>query len=144
MINANNYYPKQYNITIIINVVVCYCCLLLLLLLLLLQDAQVDQLKHPKHFPDPVIIYSLRELTIVWHLYGGRDFTIPLSPPSSCSPTTMKKHKAAAATATSQDGEHVAYHNRGGVRNVWKRKGGVGRDHDVLMEIELNKVRNVY
>ena len=100
------------------------------------QDAQIDQLKRPKHFPDPIVIYSLRELTIIWHLYGGRDFSIPPSPPSSCSPNTVKKHKMATATSH----EDVAFHNGGGTRNSWKRKGGLGRDHDVLMEMELNKV----
>jgi hypothetical protein len=34
----------------------------------------MDALKAPKHYPNPVTKYSLKEMTIVWHLYGGDDF----------------------------------------------------------------------
>ena len=50
------------------------------------QERHVDQLQRPKHFPEPVLQYTLKELTIVWHLYGGHDFpTPPTHPPSSGS-----------------------------------------------------------
>ena len=53
---------------------ICPCCA---------QERHVDQLQRPKHFPEPVLQYTLKELTIVWHLYGGHDF--PTHPPSSGS-----------------------------------------------------------
>jgi autophagy-related protein 2 len=36
---------------------------------------KMDILKAPKHYPRPVMKYSLQEMTIVWHLYGGSDFS---------------------------------------------------------------------
>ena len=92
----------------------------------------MDQLKRPKGFPNPNLIYALRELTIVWHLYGGRDFSA--APLGSASPTpTPRKHKAPME-------DEVAFHKKGDYHNRWRRRGGVGRDQDVLMEMELNKV----
>lgn len=35
---------------------------------------KVDQLRAPKHFPAAVLKYTLQELTIVWHMFGGSDF----------------------------------------------------------------------
>ena len=96
----------------------------------------MDQLKPPKHFPSPSIIYSLRELTIVWHLYGGRDFSGHPLQSSHSSSSVHKKHKMAATASE----EQVSFHKRGGVQNGWRRKGGSGRDFDVLMEIELSRV----
>lgn len=33
-----------------------------------------DVLKAPKNYPVPVSKYTLREMSIVWHMYGGSDF----------------------------------------------------------------------
>uniref|UniRef100_A0A8D8U0S0 Autophagy-related protein 2 n=3 Tax=Cacopsylla melanoneura TaxID=428564 RepID=A0A8D8U0S0_9HEMI len=35
---------------------------------------KADLLQPPKHFPTPTQRYTLRETTIVWHIYGGSDF----------------------------------------------------------------------
>lgn len=35
---------------------------------------KVDVLKAPKSYPAAVSKYTLREITIVWHMYGGHDF----------------------------------------------------------------------
>ena len=35
---------------------------------------KVDVLKAPKDYPQPVSKYTLREMTIVWHMCGGNDF----------------------------------------------------------------------
>lgn len=45
---------------------------------------KADLLKPPKHYPVPVMRYTLREMTVVWHMYGGNDFG-----PSKCSPPTQ-------------------------------------------------------
>jgi len=35
---------------------------------------KTDMLKAPDHFPCPVYRYALSEISIVWSMYGGRDF----------------------------------------------------------------------
>jgi len=35
---------------------------------------KTDLLKAPDHFPCPVYRYTLSEMSIVWSMYGGRDF----------------------------------------------------------------------
>lgn len=35
--------------------------------------SKVDALKAPKTYPPAVSKYSLREMTIIWHMYGGND-----------------------------------------------------------------------
>lgn len=37
---------------------------------------KMDELKSPKNFPPAVWRYMLREMSIVWHMYGGHDFNI--------------------------------------------------------------------
>lgn len=31
-------------------------------------------LQAPKEYPIPVVRYTLREMTLIWHIYGGTDF----------------------------------------------------------------------
>ncbi|KAG8235900.1 hypothetical protein J437_LFUL010130, partial [Ladona fulva] len=38
---------------------------------------KADLLRAPAHYPAPILRYVLREMTLVWHLYGGRDFGLP-------------------------------------------------------------------
>ena len=35
---------------------------------------KTDQLKAPEHFPPAVYRYTLREMSLVWYMYGGKDF----------------------------------------------------------------------
>lgn len=35
---------------------------------------RTDLLKAPPNFPAPVLRYTLCEMTLIWHMYGGRDF----------------------------------------------------------------------
>lgn len=35
---------------------------------------KTDMLKAPDHFPCPVYRYTLSEISVVWSMYGGRDF----------------------------------------------------------------------
>ena len=41
---------------------------------------KTDLLKAPDHFPPAVTRYTLKEMSLVWYMYGGRDFAS--SPPS--------------------------------------------------------------
>lgn len=38
---------------------------------------KTDLLRAPKHYPSAVLRYTLREMSIVWHMYGGQDFSAP-------------------------------------------------------------------
>ena len=37
---------------------------------------KVDVLKAPKGYPQAISKYLLREMTVVFHIYGGNDFAI--------------------------------------------------------------------
>uniref|UniRef100_A0A8C4W485 Autophagy related 2A n=1 Tax=Gopherus evgoodei TaxID=1825980 RepID=A0A8C4W485_9SAUR len=75
-----------------------------------------DLLKAPAHFPLPESRVMLREISVVWHLYGGRDFGVGAR--SSPSRSSMANRP----------------------QNTWRTQGGTGRLHDLLMEIQLTKV----
>uniref|UniRef100_A0A8C1SW19 Autophagy related 2B n=1 Tax=Cyprinus carpio TaxID=7962 RepID=A0A8C1SW19_CYPCA len=83
----------------------------------------------PLHFPVPEIRYLVKEISVVWHLYGGKDFgggALSSSPARSrgCTP-----HSSPSQTPVKQ------------VRRGSRAGGGWGRNPDVLMEIQLSKVR---
>lgn len=111
---------------------------------------KTDLLKPPKHFPPAVLRYTLCEMTLVWHIYGGYDFQ-----------STVREneiHKKTVNFSENQpgiEGSNVSF-SKTDINKVtfksskeikensvlnWKTKGGVKRDHDVLMELQLNKVR---
>ena len=35
-----------------------------------------DQLNAPANFPTPIMKYTLQEMTLVWHIYGGNDLGV--------------------------------------------------------------------
>lgn len=43
---------------------------------------KTDVLKAPKHFPVPVMRYTLREMTLLWEIFGGHDFPKHTAPSS--------------------------------------------------------------
>lgn len=46
---------------------------------------KADLLRSPKHYPKPVLRYMLREMSLVWHMYGGYDFdSTPNTPAKKC------------------------------------------------------------
>uniref|UniRef100_A0A672Q8R7 Autophagy related 2A n=1 Tax=Sinocyclocheilus grahami TaxID=75366 RepID=A0A672Q8R7_SINGR len=76
-----------------------------------------DLLRAPARFPVPQNRVVLREVSVVWHLYGGKDFAAPGargSPSRSAGPSRPQ--------------------------NSWRWVGGSGRQHTLLMEIQLTKV----
>ncbi len=39
-----------------------------------LKVGGVDQLKPPNNFPTPLFVYTVKEMSILWQMYGGNDF----------------------------------------------------------------------
>ncbi|XP_032693367.1 autophagy-related protein 2 homolog B isoform X4 [Lontra canadensis] len=86
---------------------------------------KTDTSKAPLHFPIPVVRYVVKEVSLVWHLYGGKDFgTVP---PTSPAKSYISPHSSPSHTPTRHGRNMVC--------------GGKGRNHDFLMEIQLSKVR---
>ena len=157
-----------------------------------IPDHHTGQLHRPKHFPEPVQTFTLKEMSVVWHMYGGRDFGPPLRSKSSPSPSNSPKPQRASPSPSNSPKSQRATHTTsgslkgekgrfgpggralgpgGGVPQAslkavsladaglqgnhqqpthgkklaatpdWKVMGGPGRDLEVLMEIELSKLR---
>ncbi|XP_077910302.1 autophagy-related protein 2 homolog B isoform X6 [Halichoerus grypus] len=86
---------------------------------------KTDTSKAPLHFPIPVVRYVVKEVSLVWHLYGGKDFgTVP---PTSPAKSYISPHSSPSHTPTRHGRNMVC--------------GGKGRNHDFLMEIQLSKVK---
>uniref|UniRef100_A0A8C1FWK0 Autophagy related 2B n=1 Tax=Cyprinus carpio TaxID=7962 RepID=A0A8C1FWK0_CYPCA len=83
----------------------------------------------PLHFPVPEIRYLVKEISVVWHLYGGKDFVGPLLIHASYKNCMCTPHSSPSQTPVKQ------------VRRGSRAGGGWGRNPDVLMEIQLSKVR---
>lgn len=104
-----------------------------------------DQLCAPSNFPPAVFCCTLKEMSVVWHLYGGRDFG------GSVSRDTKKK----IAFALDERGRPVdssfvkrptslLTKNTAPASTANKLNGGPDRNNDVLMEFYLNKIRLQY
>ncbi|KAL5463584.1 hypothetical protein EMCRGX_G032495 [Ephydatia muelleri] len=136
-----------------------------------IPDHHTGQLHRPKHFPEPVQTFTLKEMSVVWHMYGGRDFGPPLRSKSSPSPSNSPKPQRAThaisgslkgdkghlgqgggtpqaslkavslADAGLQGKQQQTHSKKSAATPDWKAMGGPGRDPDALMEIELNKFR---
>ncbi|XKL63743.1 hypothetical protein PGB90_006107 [Kerria lacca] len=129
--------------------------------------SKVDALKAPKTYPPAVPKYSLRELTIIWHMYGGNDLEKNVSekstdeslssnsadvylPPKSSidniniTYTTSKPHESQAINFVfpSTFGDYQKSNSFHASKNhTWQEKGGPGREHDTLMKLKLIKIR---
>uniref|UniRef100_H3DHC2 Autophagy related 2A n=1 Tax=Tetraodon nigroviridis TaxID=99883 RepID=H3DHC2_TETNG len=89
-----------------------------------------DLLRAPSRFPVPQSRVVLREISVVWHLYGGRDF--------GSKPIIFVLHRGRSAPASIRGSpSRLAASSR--PQNSW-RWAGSGRQHTLLMEIQLTKV----
>ncbi|CAH1999640.1 unnamed protein product [Acanthoscelides obtectus] len=104
-----------------------------------------DLLKPPKNCPTPVLRYTLYDMSVVWHMYGGNDFKLPEGNGS-------KKKTVNFSDTNLNDNVSFSNVSKGEVTIAsmadkkkasmsWLQKGGVNRDHSVHMELQLNKVR---
>ncbi|XP_025831922.1 autophagy-related protein 2 homolog B isoform X2 [Agrilus planipennis] len=103
---------------------------------------KTNLLMAPKHFPTPVMRYTLREMTIVWHMYGGNDFKI-VDPSKKKVVGFSDIHTHGSVGFTNKDRGIVSFNEgtRKKQESDWKFSGGASRDQNILMELQLNKVR---
>uniref|UniRef100_A0A673KWW3 Autophagy-related protein 2 homolog A-like n=1 Tax=Sinocyclocheilus rhinocerous TaxID=307959 RepID=A0A673KWW3_9TELE len=83
-----------------------------------------DLLRAPAHFPVPQNRVVLREVSVVWHLYGGKDF--------GGKPSSKPDFEARGSPSRSAGPSRP--------QNSWRWVGGSGRQHTLLMEIQLTKL----
>ncbi|KAM9294636.1 LOW QUALITY PROTEIN: autophagy-related protein 2 homolog B [Gastrophryne carolinensis] len=89
-------------------------------------DGKPETNKAPVHFPVPVVRYVVKEVSLVWHLYGGKDFGSAY-PPASPAKHYVSPHSSPSSTPTRRASSLI--------------RGGRGRNQDLLMEIQLTKVK---
>uniref|UniRef100_A0A673W102 Autophagy related 2A n=1 Tax=Salmo trutta TaxID=8032 RepID=A0A673W102_SALTR len=95
-----------------------------------------DLLRAPSHFPVPQSRVVLREVSVVWHLYGGRDFGVGRLRPTYSTASVIPGRSAPCGMRGSPS--RSAAPSR--PQNSWRWAGGGGRQHNLLMEIQLTKV----
>lgn len=152
-----------------------------------LQNSFTDQLHRPENFPVPVTMYTLKDMNMVWYLYGGSDFqksstpspvsssgdhsassgmkpkefyprqdvsstSSPISQPApmksyinprSSSHNTrghLSSNSRYRRSSNTSDPTHYKKKTYKGRMLNWKVAGGPNRNHDVVMEIHINKV----
>uniref|UniRef100_A0A7N8YPL1 Autophagy related 2A n=1 Tax=Mastacembelus armatus TaxID=205130 RepID=A0A7N8YPL1_9TELE len=93
-----------------------------------------DLLRAPSRFPVPQSRVVLREISVVWHLYGGKDFG---GKPMSIHGQHTNRGRTVPAGVCSSPSRSVASSRP---QNSWRWAGGSGRQHALLMEIQLTKV----
>uniref|UniRef100_A0A4W3HF37 Autophagy related 2B n=1 Tax=Callorhinchus milii TaxID=7868 RepID=A0A4W3HF37_CALMI len=96
----------------------------------MLPTRKTDTGKAPLHLPVPEVHYVVKEVSVVWHLYGGRDFT---TPPAARSPAKSPSSPAPTPAPTPAPARHS--------RSARRTPGGPGRNHQILMEIQFSKVK---
>ncbi|XP_055954080.1 autophagy-related protein 2 homolog B-like [Argiope bruennichi] len=130
-----------------------------------------DVLKAPKHFPDPLDTFTLREMSLSWHFYGGSDFkrkkrssrnkkkdagvtfsdsksVIVDSNQSTVTFCKISNITPLSGTSVTYSTEHIPIdHIEEQSLETWLTMGGANRNHDVLMELHMRKMkfeRDVY
>uniref|UniRef100_A0A3Q3JKP4 Autophagy related 2A n=1 Tax=Monopterus albus TaxID=43700 RepID=A0A3Q3JKP4_MONAL len=93
-----------------------------------------DLLRAPSRFPVPQSRVVLREISVVWHLYGGKDFG---GKPMSMHAQNANRGRSVPAGVRGSPSRAVASSRP---QNSWRWAGGSGRQHTLLMEIQLTKV----
>ncbi|KAM8909877.1 autophagy-related protein 2 homolog A [Spinachia spinachia] len=93
-----------------------------------------DLLRAPSRFPVPQSRVVLREISVVWHLYGGKDFG---GKPMSVHAQHTNRARSVPAGVRGSPSRSVAPSRP---QNSWRWAGGSGRQHALLMEIQLTKV----
>ncbi|XP_002035100.2 autophagy-related protein 2 homolog A [Drosophila sechellia] len=109
-----------------------------------LPHEKVDLLRPPANFPVAESTYTLCEMTFTWHLYGGRDFPdepLKKSPSSATSGFGMSDtYKYGVSQAQEQDKQD----KKGSKKSLPKQPKGSQRNLEVLVEMQLSKIRFSY
>uniref|UniRef100_A0A224XCK3 Autophagy-related protein 2 n=1 Tax=Panstrongylus lignarius TaxID=156445 RepID=A0A224XCK3_9HEMI len=125
---------------------------------------RTDSLLSPKYYPIPVSKYTLTDMTLVWHMYGGSDFCQPkknvnfeqsaTDAPSGLNRTPSDSSKVPRELPKSSTSSNTYFLD--GLGNTmqqnrkrqsrmekasWQLAGGPERKHSVLMQLQFNKVR---
>ncbi|KYN22683.1 Autophagy-related protein 2 like protein A [Trachymyrmex cornetzi] len=121
---------------------------------------KTDLLQTPPNYPAPVLKYTLCEMTLIWHMYGGNDFDSSQQQSAkhviindNIRNNIMHGRSRSAIGAVGFNKSSPNEVHFGSVPNSpratrsneslidWHTLGGPGRQHDVLMELQLSKVR---
>lgn len=107
-----------------------------------LPHEKVDLLRPPANFPVAESSYTLCEMTFTWHLYGGRDFPeqAPQRSPAPSGSGMSDTYKYGVSQAQEQDKQE----RKGAKRGLPKEPKGSKRNLEVLVEMQLSKIRFSY
>lgn len=109
----------------------------------LFETMFLDVLAAPKSFPTPVTRYTLCDMSIVWQMFGGNDFTKNVKEDQKKEVRFADRQLGDSVSFSTKDRSKVHFKKSEGVcvqDLSWIQKGGVNRDHTVLMELKLSKV----
>ncbi|KAL1512538.1 hypothetical protein ABEB36_002120 [Hypothenemus hampei] len=106
-------------------------------------DSKRDILAHPRNFPMPVSRYVLREMSITWEMYGGNDFQQKEKKIKKEVTFSEDKLSESVSFSNTKQSNQITFNKAGksSHNESWIKKGGENRDHTVLMELELTKVK---
>lgn len=106
-----------------------------------------DLLLAPQGFPMAVTRYTICEMSVTWHLYGGHDFQ---TEEDRKKPKVKKSEHSFAHLPMSEAYKSGVSYSKGSPavtfgpvtqKQTWKSRGGLERKHDVMMEVQINKVK---
>ncbi|XP_049531977.1 autophagy-related protein 2 homolog B [Anopheles darlingi] len=129
-----------------------------------------DLLKAPEGFPSAVERYTVCEMTVTWHIYGGNDFLTKEdrrrqkakgsqaagtgggssmagirqdrnSAPGPALPMSEAYKSGVSYSKGSPSVSFVSPASAALAKLTWKTRGGQQRSHDVTMEIHISKVQ---
>ncbi|XP_065094861.1 autophagy-related protein 2 homolog A-like [Ochlerotatus camptorhynchus] len=109
-----------------------------------------DLLLAPKGFPMAVTRYTICEMSVTWHLYGGHDFLTEEDKRKPKAKQSHSEHSFAhlpmseaykSGVSYSKGSPSVTFGPTPAQKLTWKSRGGPERRHDVMMEVQINKVK---
>lgn len=108
-----------------------------------------DLLQAPKGFPMAVVRYTLCEMSMVWHLYGGHDFLTEDEKKKATKKSSVREVARYQHLPMSEVYKMGVSFSKGSPKVqfgpteklTFKTRGGSTRKHDKLMEFYINKVR---
>ncbi|CAF3407371.1 unnamed protein product [Rotaria socialis] len=109
-----------------------------------------DILNAPAHLPVPTLRFSIRQISIVWHIYGGSDFATPKPNDSHEQPIQLNINESArfSSSAGSSPTQEKAggrlYSSYDTTRVARHERGGPCRDLRTSMEFCISKARCQY